>query len=51
MKCVFEHQDLQMVGLKLNKYESFHSLEVVDCGSGTQPEVSENLNHITILDG
>ena len=33
MKWVLKHQDLQMFGLKLNKYE-------------TQLQVSENLNHL-----
>ena len=36
MKCVFEHLDFQMFGLKLNKNEEFYSLEVVGCGSKTQ---------------
>ena len=31
MKCVFKHQDLQMLGLKLDKINmgNFHPLEVV----------------------
>ena len=31
-----------MCGLKLNKMNNFHPLEVVDRGSETQPQVSEN---------
>ena len=35
MKCVFKHQDLQMLGLKLDKINmgNFHPLEVVGHGS------------------
>ena len=36
-----------MFGLKLNKYENFQPLEVVDRGSETQLEVGENLNRFT----
>ena len=40
---MFEHEDLQMFDLKLNKYEVFlKPLEVV--GSETQLQVGENLN-------
>ena len=38
---MFKHQDLQVVGLKLNKY-NFHPFEVVDRGSDTQLQVGEN---------
>ena len=41
-KCVFIHQYLQIFGIKLNNYENFHSLEVVDRGSETQ--MGESLN-------
>ena len=31
---MFKHQDLEMLGLKLNQYMiNFHPLEVVDCGN------------------
>ena len=39
---IIKHQDLQMLGLKLNKYNNFHPLEVVDRGSETQLQVGEN---------
>ena len=42
---MFEHEDLQMLDLKLNKYD-FHPLEVVDRVSETQLQVGENLNLI-----
>ena len=35
-KCVFKHQDLQMVGPNLTNVSNFHPLEVVDRGSETQ---------------
>ena len=39
---MFKYQDLQMLGLKLNKYYVFfHSLEVVGRGSETQLQVGE----------
>ena len=45
---MFKHQDLQMFGLKLNKYMSnFHPLEVVGRGCETQLQVGENLNKLT----
>ena len=46
-KCVFKHQDLQKFGFKLNKYEYFQALGVVDRGSETQPQLLENLNKLT----
>ena len=47
MKCLFEHQDLKMFGLKLNKYmKNFHPLEVVSRCSETQLQVVEHLNKI-----
>ena len=33
-----------MSGLKLNKYEYFEPLEIVDRGNETQPQVVENSN-------
>ena len=43
----FKDHDLQMFGLKLNKYMSnFQPLEVVGRGNETQLEVVENLNSI-----
>ena len=45
MKLVFKHQDLQMLGVKLN-ISNFHSLEVVGRGSETQHQVSENSNYL-----
>ena len=36
-----------MWGLKLNKMNNFHLLEVVDRDSETQLRVSENLNSLT----
>ena len=41
-----------MFGLKLNKYSmsDFQPLEVVDCGSETQPLVVENLNKLGLQD-
>ena len=45
MKCLFKHQALQMLGVKLNTYMSnFQPLEVVGRGSDTQPQVGEHLN-------
>ena len=44
---MFKHRDLQMFGLKLDNMSNFHPLEVVDRGSETQLQVSENLNEIT----
>ena len=35
-----------MFGLELNKYQYFHSLEVVGRGSETQLQVGENLNDL-----
>ena len=35
-----------MVGIKLNKYEYFYSLEVVGRGSETQLPVGEKLNYL-----
>ena len=43
---VLKHEDLQMVRLKLNKYEYFHPIEVVGRGSETQLQVGENLNYL-----
>ena len=42
-----EHQDLQMIGLKLNKINmsNFYPLKVVGRGSETQLQVAENLNY------
>ena len=40
---MFKHQDLQVVGPKLNKY-NFHPFEVVDRGSETQFQVGGNVN-------
>ena len=45
-KWVFKHQDLQMRCLKLNKYENFHTLEVVDRGSETRLQVGEKFNYL-----
>ena len=45
MKGVCKHQDLPIFVLKLNKY--FQSLEVVDRGSETQPQVAADLNQLT----
>ena len=43
INCVIRHQDLQISGVKLNKYMSnFQPLEVVDRGSETQLQVAEN---------
>ena len=48
MKLAFKIRDLQMFGLKLNKYENFfYPLEVVDRGSETQLQVGENLKKLT----
>ena len=44
---MFEHEDLQMLGLKLKNVSNFHSLEVVGRGSKTQLQVGENFNFIT----
>ena len=38
---MFKHQDLQMFGLKFNKYE------VVGRGSERQLQVDENVNRLT----
>ena len=46
MESVYKHQDLQMCGLKLNKYEHFHQLEAVGRGGETQLQAGENLNKI-----
>ena len=47
MECVFEHQDLQIFGLKLNKYVSnFYPLEVVCCVCETQLQIGEQLNYL-----
>ena len=46
MKGVLKHQDLQMVGVKKNKYSHFQPLEVVGRGSETQLQVAENLNYL-----
>ena len=47
MKLVFQHQNLQMFDLKINKYKSnLHPLEVVGRGSETQLQVGENLNYL-----
>ena len=46
----YKHQNLQMVGFKLNKYVYFSPLEVVDRGSETQPQVVGTLNKITQQD-
>ena len=43
---MLQHQDLQMLGLKLNRCD-FHPLKVVGRGSETQLQVVENLNQIT----
>ena len=40
---MFEHQDLKIVGLKLN---NFNPLEVVGRGSETQFQVDENLKYL-----
>ena len=40
-------RDLEIFGLKLNKYEYFQPLEVLDRGSETQPQVVENVNKLT----
>ena len=42
-KCVFKHQNLESIYLKLNNMSNFHSLEV----SETQLQVGENLNKLT----
>ena len=39
----------QFFGLKLNKYDHFNPVEIVDRGSETQLQVGENLNTITSL--
>ena len=55
MKCVFQHQDLQLFCLKLNKYGyflnnlNFHPLEVVARGSVPQLQAGENLNYLNYL--
>ena len=49
-KCVLQHQDLQMFGLNLNKYEFFYPLKVVNRGSETQLQVGKNLNNLTLRD-
>ena len=38
-KYVFKNQDVQMFGVKLNKYKYFHPLHVVGRGSETQLQV------------
>ena len=43
--CV-KHRDLQMFGLRSNKYEYFPPLEVVGSGSERQLQVGEKLNHL-----
>ena len=43
---MLKHQYLQMFGLKLNKYENCHTLEVVGRGSETQLKVGGNLNYL-----
>ena len=45
---MLKHQDLQVFGPKLDKYDTsiFHPLEVVGRGSETQLQVGENLNKI-----
>ena len=40
-----KNQYLQMIGLKLN-INNFQTLEVVNRGSETQPQVVENLNKL-----
>ena len=40
---MFKHQDLEVVGLKLNKYDEFQPFEVVGRGSETQLQVGEHL--------
>ena len=42
-KCMFKHQELQMIGLKVNKINmsNVHLLEVVDRGSETELQVGE----------
>ena len=44
---MLKHEDLLMFGLILNKYDSFHTLEVVGRGSETQLKVGEDLNEKT----
>ena len=36
-----------MFGLKIDKYDYFHPLEVASCGTETQFHVGGNLNYIT----
>ena len=43
---VFKHQDLQILGDKLNNMSNCHPHEVVDRGSEKQLQVGENLNYI-----
>ena len=45
-KCVFERQDLQMFGLKLDNMGNFHSLEDAGRGSETQLQVGEKINDL-----
>ena len=42
MKCVFEHQDLQMSGFKLSKYEQFSPIFKY---RDSQLQVGENINN------
>ena len=50
MKCLSKHQYFKIFVLELNKYEKFETLEVVDCGSETQPQVVGNFHKLTEQD-
>ena len=49
-KCVFKHQHLQMLVLKLTNMSNFQPLEVVDRRSETQPQVVENSKKLSQQD-
>ena len=46
MICASEHQNLQIVLLKLNKHEYFPPTKVLGRGNETQLQVGENFNNL-----